>query len=250
LPEGDGIYRMRTQGSNDLLYGSFGNLLRISITNLADFVDAFAGLTRQPEFLVEMRVDNDAYFVPAGGGLPSRSKYFLYPGGPAFIDEGPGATGSSLSVILDDSDLAGPAPNVAVLQVPGFDPEAEFPWDLDEDGVLDFQDPEPFDEAIPGPIVFPNPFEIGEAVNTFQLRVRNNRLDTFTWSVASQPDWITDIAVANGPGLLAPGEESILNITVSRAAFDDEVVVDDLVIQTDLFGQETVSLTLVVPPQS
>lgn len=250
LAEGDGIFRMRTEGSNDLLYGSFGRLLKVTINNLGPFVAAFSGTTRQPEFLFEMRVDNDQYYLPAGGGLPSRTKYFLYPGGPAFLEEGAGFPGNRLSVLLEESALAGPAPSVLKLQNPGFDPELAFPWDLDADGVGDFQDPEPLSAAIPSGLVIPSSFEIGAGVNQFQLLLRNNRLDTFTWAVdaASLPSWISSVTSTNGPGALAPGEEDTITVTVNRAGFSDVVLRGGINIVTDLFGVEEVELTLVVPP--
>jgi len=249
LSEGDGIYRMRTEGSNDLLYGAFGNLLRLTFSNLAPFTALFDASTREPEFSVGMRVDNDAYFAPAGGGQPSRTKYFFYPGGPAFVLEGPGAVNSQLSVTTS-STIAGPAPNIEpLLSTQFFDPELAFPWDIDQDGVLDFQDPSPFDEALPGGLVVPGSFEIGESVNSFQLRVRNNRLDTFVWSIASQPVWVSSITADVGPGALAPGQAAVLTVTVNRAGFSDEIVNDDLVIDTGVFGSETIPLTMVVAPQ-
>ncbi|MBI1318669.1 MAG: VWA domain-containing protein [Candidatus Hydrogenedens sp.] len=249
LSEGDGIYRMRTEGSNDLLYGAFGNLLRIRFANLAAFAAVFDGSTREPEFLVGMRVDNDAYYSPAGGGQPSRSKFFFYPGGPAYLDAGPDAVNSELSVTTM-SAIAGPAPTVApLLATLLFDPEVEFPWDLDGDDIVDFQDPSPFDDAIPGGVVVPGSFEIGESVNAFQLRVRNNRLDTFVWSVASLPAWVTVTNIVNGPGALAPGDESVISLSVDRTGFSDTVVSGSLVIDTDEFGSETIPLTMVVAPQ-
>lgn len=250
LAEGDGIFRMRTEGTNDLLYGSFGRLLKVTVNNLGPYVAAFAGNPRQPEFLFEMRVDNDEYFLPAGGGLPSRTKYFLYPGGPAFVDEGADFPGNRLSVFLGSSSLAGPAPNAARLQNPGFDPELAFPWDLDEDGIGDFQDPEPLNAAIPSALVLPNTFEIGPTVNQFTLQIRNNRLDTFTWAVDndSLPSWISSITFGSGPGSLAPGASDTINVTVNRAGFSDVVLSGTLTIVTDLFGDEEVELTMVVPP--
>jgi hypothetical protein len=250
LPEGDGIYRMRTENTNDLLYGSFGNLLKITVSNLGNFVAAFGSGTRQPEFLFEMRVDNDEYFLPAAGGLPSRTKFFLYPGGPAFFDEGASFPGNRLGVLLNESSIAGPAPTVPRLQFPGFDPEAAFPWDLDEDGIGDFQDPEPLNVAIPSALVVPDSFEIGSAVNQFNLTITNNRLDTFEWSVdnGTLPTWIDSVASSSPPGPLAPGENVLLTVTVDRTGFNDVVLSGSLNIVTDLFGTEEVELTLVVPP--
>ncbi len=251
LAEGDNIYRMRTENSNDLLYGSFGNLLKITVTNLGAYVNAFAGGTRLPEFRFEMRVDNDEYYLPAGGGLPTRTKYFLYPGGPAFLEEGSGFPGNRLNVSLAKSSVAGPAPSVLKLIDPGIvDPEAAFPWDLDEDGIGDFQDPEPLDEAIPSALVIPDSFEIAQGVNSFQLTVVNNRLDTYEWSVdeGSLPVWIDSVTVAGGVQPLAPGETATLTVVVDRTGFSDVVLSGTLNIVTDLFGTEAVALTLVVPP--
>jgi hypothetical protein len=136
------------------------------------------------------------------------------------------------------------------LQFPGFDPEAAFPWDLDEDGIGDFQDPEPLNVAIPSALVVPDSFEIGSAVNQFNLTITNNRLDTFEWSVdnGTLPTWIDSVASSSPPGPLAPGENVLLTVTVDRTGFNDVVLSGSLNIVTDLFGTEEVELTLVVPP--
>lgn len=254
LPEGDGIYRVRTENDDDLLYGSFGNLLKITVNNLGPYLATFSG-TRQPEFRVEMRVDNDEYFLPAGGGLPSRTKYFLYPGGPTFVQAGPGFPGSALVVGLAQSGIAGPAPTVPLLQFPAvgtteqplpIDPEAQFPWDVDGDGIGDFFDPDPLNEAIPSSLIVPDSFEVGPAVNQFNLLVLNNRLDTFTWSVASQPSWVSSVTASNGFAPLAPGQSATLTLTVNRAGLPDSPgIPGTLVLNNSVFGPQEAELTLV-----
>jgi hypothetical protein len=254
LSEGDGIYRVRTEPGDALTYGAYGNLLKITISNLGPYVATFSG-SRQPEFLFGMRVDNDDYYLPAGGGQPSRTKYFLYPGGPAFFMVGADYPGSHLVVGLERSDIAGPAPSIGLLQSPSIGtpeapvpirPEALFPWDLDGDGIGDFQDPAPLNPAIPSAIVVPDSFEIGPAVNTFNLLVRNNRLDTFEWSVASQPDWISSVTSSTNFAPLAPGETSTLTLTVNRAGLPDNPGIrGTLVLDNDVFGPQEVDLTLV-----
>jgi hypothetical protein len=247
LSEGDGVYRMLTEEDNPLPYGAFGDLLKLTFTNLGPFVALFDGTARDPEFLVEMRADNDIYFSPASGGSPSQTKYFLYPAGPT-------NPARRLSVSIE-SDLAAPSRTVADLADPGIDPEAPFAWNRDEDALSDFNDPFPDDEDLPGTLVFPNPFEIESDVDTFTLTLTNDRLDTFGWAIDpdSVPPWISGITYGAG-GLpegqrntpLAPGESETINFTVDRTGLGDGFYQAALLLESDVFVTEEIRLTLVV----
>jgi hypothetical protein len=238
---------MLTEEDNPLPYGAFGDLLKLTFTNLGPFVALFDGTARDPEFLVEMRADNDIYFSPASGGSPSQTKYFLYPAGPT-------NPARRLSVSIE-SDLAAPSRTVADLADPGIDPEAPFAWNRDEDALSDFNDPFPDDEDLPGTLVFPNPFEIESDVDTFTLTLTNDRLDTFGWAIDpdSVPPWISGITYGAG-GLpegqrntpLAPGESETINFTVDRTGLGDGFYQAALLLESDVFVTEEIRLTLVV----
>ena len=250
VAEGDGAYLLLTEQTNALPYGAFGNLLKITFTGLDDFVNAFAGVLRPPEFLIEMRSDNQIYVSPATPGKPSDTKYFLYPAGPTNPDR-------KLSVVLEDNDVAPPARDLLSLITPGISPEAPSAWDRDEDGLPDFNDPFPDDDGRPGNLVVPTPLEIGVAQTGATLTVRNNRLDTFSWNIdpASIPAWIAGITYGNPPGPvpdteLAPGETETLNITVNRAGLPaGQSVTAELRFETDVFPTEEVSIRLFIPEQ-
>lgn len=239
LPEGDGIYNLLTSQDNVLPYGSFGNLLKITITGLGPFVQTFVGLPRQPEFFLRMRADNEIYISPAAPGHPSETKYFLYPGGPTFPDRG-------LSVTTI-SDVAPPARNGVLLAEPGISPEAAFAWDRDEDGLPDFNDPYPDSDAMPGPVVVPNPLQIDAAVTVADLTVRNNRLDTFSWSLdpASVPAWVS--GVSQWSGMVAPGEQQVLQLSVDRTGLLAGFYTANLRLEMMTFATEVVPVTLIVP---
>jgi hypothetical protein len=244
--QGDGVYYLLTSQDNPLPYGSFGNLLHLSFSNLKPFTDLFAGLTRQPEFYVNMRVDNQIYYSPASTGHPSDTKYFLYPGGPTFPNR-------KLSVTVG-SDLASPARSVDLLQNTGIDPEAANVWDQDRDGLPDFLDPFPFDKALPGPIVVLNPVQISAGVDLIDLLIRNNRLDTFSWQwlAGTVPVWVTDITYGAANSVtplspLAPGQTETAHLSINRAGLLPGFFTANLVLDTSKFAQEQIPLTLVVP---
>lgn len=252
IAEGDGIYQLITEESNFLPYGGFGNLLRITFSNLEPFVAAFAGTGREPEFLLEMRADNQIYVIPPAPGRPSDSKYFLYPGGPT-------NPGRLLSVKLDTADLAAPSRTIAGLALPAYpdgspiNPDAPDARDRDEDGLPDFLDPAPDDEGRPGFIVVPNGLQIDSMQSTGVLTVRNNRLDTFTWSFdpASFPGWISGVTYGAGGGpdpraTLAPGEAEQVNLIVDRTGLSPGFVQGTLILKTDFFPDEEVPVTLFV----
>ncbi len=245
LEEGDGIYNLLTAQDNPLPYGSFGNLLKISMTGLADYVAAFAGTGRDPEFFVEMRVDNTIYVSPATPSQPSRTKYFLYPGGPT-------NPGRVLSVSLTP-DAAPPARSANDMAFPDIDPEAPFAWDRDEDALPDFYDPYPDRADLPGRLVTPNPFEIGAVQSVGVLTIRNNRLDTFRWGIetASLPAWISAVRYGDGTALvpqsvLMPGERERIYLHVDRTGLPAGFVRGTVRVNTDSFGDDEIQVTVLV----
>ncbi|HEX73062.1 MAG TPA: VWA domain-containing protein, partial [Candidatus Hydrogenedentes bacterium] len=245
LEEGDGIYNLLTAQDNPLPYASFGNLLKITVTGLGGYVAAFAGTGRDPELFVEMRMDNAIYVSPATPSQPSRTKYFLYPGGPTNPDR-------LLSVSLTP-DAAPPARSAFDLAFPGIDPEALFAWDRDEDGLPDFYDPYPDRADLPGRLVTPNPFEIGAAQSVGVLTIRNNRLDTFSWGIetASLPAWISAISYGDGTAsepqsVLTPGERERIYLHVDRTGLPGGFVRGTVRVNTDLFADEEIQVTVLV----
>lgn len=245
LEEGDGVYNLLTAQDNTLPYGSFGNLLKITITGLADFTAAFVGTGRDPEFFVEMRVDNTIYVSPATPSQPSRTKYFLYPGGPT-------NPGRVLSVSLVP-DAAPPAKTAFSMAFPGINPEAAYAWDRDEDGLPDFYDPAPDRTDLPGRMVTPNPYEIGSAQTIGVLTIRNNRLDTFSWNMdtTALPAWISAIYYGDGAALtpqstLPPGGRERIYLHVDRTGLPSGFVRGAVRINTDQFGDEEIQVTVLV----
>lgn len=246
LQGSDGVYNVLTSQDNPLPYGAFGNLLKITITGLHDFVHAFDGLSRQPEFFVEMRMDNQIYVSPETPTHPSKTVYFLYPAGPTFPDRK-----LSVSTFFDN---APPARNALLLADPGISPEAEHAWDRDEDGLPDFNDPYPDRDDLPGVLAVPNPLEITSSDTQGVFTLRNNRLDTFAWSLvpASLPSWVTNVLYGDalapaGDAVLAPGESETIHLIVDRTGLPSGYTQAVIPVQTDIFGTEYVLTTLIVP---
>ncbi len=242
IPRGDNVYDLLTPQDNPLPYGSFGNLLRLSITNLEDFVAAMPDAV----FRLAMRCDNEIYISPASPQEPEQSKFFLYPTGPTNPDR--------LLAVGSVSDLAPPANTGAALANPGIDPEAEFAWDRDEDGLPDFNDPYPDEEGQPGTLVSPNPFEIDASIDEATLTLRNNRLDSYSYTIALQLDNSLPQSLAGrvtllspDSGSLAPGESTTIQLRIDRtglpAAFYTNAA---LLLSTDVFGVEKVPLTIII----
>ena len=241
----DNVYDVLTEESNSLAYGAFGNLLKITVSGLQDYAALFDGVTRAPELLLKMRVDNEIYYSPASPGHPSETRYVSYPGS---------LTNPSRPLIITtEPALAAPALDVDDLAYPPLDPESTFAWDRDEDTLPDFLDPEPDNDNLPGPILVPNPAEIRD--DTVTLTVRNNRLDRFSFDLTNVSDyaWITGVDIdtsgtALGDGTLLPGESASITLSVSRAGLLAGRQNATLVLETDhpVFGSEEVSLTLVV----
>lgn len=240
LTEPDGSFIALTSEDNPLQYGAFGNLFRITITNLQGYRDLFTG-PAPAEFFLNMRVDNQIYVDPATPEEPSRTKYFLYPGGPTF-------PGRALSVSTLP-DLAPPAQFAIDLANPGIDPEAPEAWDRDEDGLPDYNDPQPDDDFFPSTLVTPNPVTLSANVNSRTFTVRNQRLDTFTWNVVGDAavPWAT-LSTAGSDLTLSPGESSTFTLNVDRAGQPTGFVPATLTLNTDfdLFGSEEIPVTIVV----
>lgn len=246
INEGDGRYTVLTEQANALPYSVFGNLLRLRIENLADYIALFDGRPEQPGFLVQMRMDNDIYFAPATPTRPSETRYFMYPGGVTYPTE--------TLLVGVAPDIAGPAANPIVLANPGVAPEAPFAWDRDEDFLPDFDDPRPDDAAQPGSLVVPSPIEVAAAVNSLQIQVRNNRLDTisFAWDVDAG-DLPGGAITLNGaapaalaPLTLSPGQTATYTLAIDRTGLAEGVYRGQLLLITDLFGTEEAPVTVVV----
>ena len=247
LAEPDGSYVLLTAEDNALTYGASGNLLKLTFTNLRAFRDAFAGLARRPEFLLEMRVDNDIYVQPASATQPSRTKYFLYPSGISFPDR-------ALS-ITTLSDLAGPAQFPEDLGAPKapdgspLDPEAPFAWDRDEDTLPDYSDPFPDDESRPATYAIPNPMTLAANQDSRTLTIRNEILDTVNFTLAKDPaaTWLTLTGATTFS--LAPNATIQLTVSVDRTGLVDGIYRTSLDLQTDKAGAyaaEEIPVTMIV----
>ncbi|MCF6287309.1 MAG: hypothetical protein L3K26_19315, partial [Candidatus Hydrogenedentes bacterium] len=234
IADADGRFRVFTDDANFLPVGSFGNLLKITFANLTDYVDSFGGGARQPEFFLGMRMDNEPYFSPQSEGQPSSTKFFLYPGGIA-------NDGRALSVAMGEGDLAAPAQFVEFLsEVPGFDPENADALDTDSDSIPNFNDPVPMDDELPASRVVPNPVDVNGDEDTFTLTIRNNLLDSFTWSIDTDnlPAWIPAAGILYGENAesatqilttLAPGETETLQFSVDRSGLTPGTTVTEAI---------------------
>ena len=249
VPQNDNRYRLLTAREFTLPYAASGNLLRITFTNLWSFVEAASAAGFEPEFFVDMRVDNSVYFAPADSTGPSETVYFLYPSGPTNPDR-------PLRV-SENADLAGPAQSVVILQAPGIDPEAAGVWDRDGDGLPDYMDPFPDDSAQPGRLTRPAIIRFAPNETTASVRIVNNRLDRFSWNAwievptggsltAAHFSWFVEdedgyeIRLAGIPGgTLLPGEEERLVLRFDPADLPSGRHAARLVLDTDIFGEET-----------
>jgi len=263
IAESDGRVRIFTDDDNALPVGSFGNLLKITFTNLFDYVNAFGAGARQPEFFLGMRMDNRDYISTQSEGQPSSTKYFIYPGG-IVNDE------RLLAITLGQSDLAGPTQFVEFLsEIPGFNPEGPDALDLDGDGIPDFNDPAPADGGLPATRVVPNPVDVGSAQTTFTVTIRNNLLDSFDWNVATNdpdfplPSWIPAAQIRYGVNAqsatpirptLAPGETERVHFTVDRTGLTPGTIVTDAILfdisnrEYAFIVPELVSVTVEIAP--
>ena len=238
ISEGDGVYTALTEQSNPLQFGAFGNLLRITFSDLNDYVAAFDAVADLPYFEIGFRLDNTLYYSPAvPPSTPSLTKYFVYPGG--YLN--PGRT----LIVGTGSDVATPAKEPLDLTLTGFDPEAPYAWDSDEDGITDFDDPDPFDGSVPAPFVIPQVVTFAGSETTSSFTVRNNRLDTFGWLVTGMPSWVA-APVIGTTGTLAPGASTTVAVTVSRAGLAAGVYYGSIALETD-FGARHIEVSMVVP---
>ncbi len=251
VPENDGIYRMLTPKDYALPYGANGNLLRITFSNLWPFVEAADAAGIEPEFFLDMRVDNTMYYAPATDVRPSETVYFLYPSGPTNPDR-------PLRV-SEEADLAGPSRTVEALAFPGIDAEATGAWDRDEDGLLDFSDPFPDEDSTPGRLTRPPVIRFVPGTQAVSVTVINNRLDRFNWSadvitpagsslVADQFSWSVLDSDSNWvplgagevpAGLLAPGETENLLLHFDPRSLPVGTYPAQLLLDTDVFGLES-----------
>lgn len=259
ITEADGRVRVFTDDDNFLPVGSFGALLKITFTNLSDYVGAFGTGARQPEFFLSMRMDNRPYISPQSEGQPGSTKFFLYPGGIAH-------DGRALSIALGDSDLASPAQFVEFLsEIPDFDPEDETALDTDMDTIPNFNDPVPLDEELPASRVIPNPIDVDADEDTFTLTIRNNLLDSFEWNIdtTTLPSWIPAASIRYGVGatsttqirtVLAPGETEMVQFGVDRTGLTPGTAITDVVTfnmsnsEYAFIVPESVSVTMEIAP--
>ncbi len=237
INEGDGIYLLLNSEDKAFRYGTFGNLFKITITGLDAYVQSFGDA--EPVLNLTMRVDNESLVNPASVGQISRTKYFLYPGGPTYID-------GYLPITLS-AKVAGPSTTIAGLAGLPFNPETPGVWDYDKDGVPDFQDPVPNNKTIPGKLVTPTRLDVPVGVDSITFTIRSNRLDTFNWQINSYPQWISDIQYGNNPPNteLSPGEYETVTIFIDRTGFTSGVIViGNLFVETDIFGTEKVEIAI------
>ena len=253
--QGDGNYYLLTSQDNYLPYGAFGNLLKITISNLGAFLDAYAGAIEEASFNLHLRMDNQIYVSPAAPGHPSETKFFQYPGG----QTNPGRA----LLVGETADLASPAATLELLAWPPIEPEALDAWDSDLDGLPDFNDPVIDDPALPGTLTVPNPLDVSQGEATAQFRVRNNRLDMFTWAVdpASLPAWVGGVTYGPDPADPSPAPSFTLepdfvtpveyvNLHFDYTGLEPGTRYDaTLVIETDYFGSEELPVSIVAPSE-
>ena len=250
VPENDGIYRMLTPREYALPYASSGNLLRITLSNLWPFVDAAYDAGVEPEFFLDMRLDNTMYFAPATDTRPSETVYFLYPSGPKNLERP--------LRIAEDADLAAPSKTIIDLVEPNIDAEAAGAWDNDGDGLPDFVDPWPDDDSRPGRLTRPSVIRFVLGTQTVPVTIVNGRWDRFTWSAqivtpagssltVDQFSWSvldenenwTPLAVGETPsGTLLSGESEDLLLHFDPATLPAGLYPAQLLLDTDVFGFE------------
>ena len=251
VPENDGIYRMLTPKEYALPYGANGNLLRITFSNLWPFVEAADAAGIEPEFFLDMRVDNTMYYAPATDTRPSETVYFLYPSGPT-NPERP-------LRISEDADLAAPSATIADLVVPGINAEAVGVWDRDTDGLYDFSDTYPDEDSMPGRLTRPSVIRFVPGTQMLEISVINNRWDRFNWtaevttpvgssltadqffwSVLDQDNnWVPLNEDEVPGGLLVSGEIETLRLHFDPSNLPVGTYSAQLLLDTDVFGIES-----------
>jgi hypothetical protein len=241
ISEGDNIYTMLTDQENTLGYGISGNLLLVRFTNVYDYAVACLSAGADPVIALDMRADNDIYLAPATPQGPSRTVYFLYPDGPLNFNRP--------LLIGEKSDNAPAAKTVVDLQDPGIDPEAIGAWDHDGDGLSDFQDPYPNDDAMPGLLTIPTTINLSAGSAT--VLIRNNRFDTFSWtagvvavpSTAGSLDGRITIDLTGTQTTVAPGSQTTIGLTLNSAGLPTGDYGANLLLNTDVFGTERTPIT-------
>ncbi|MGC8844807.1 MAG: vWA domain-containing protein, partial [Candidatus Hydrogenedens sp.] len=241
INEGDGVYLLLNSEDKAFKYGAFGNLFKITITGLDAYVQSFGDT--DPVLNLAMRVDNESLVYIGSIGQSSRTKYFLYPGGPTYID--------GFLPITISAKVAGPSTTIAGLAGLTFDPESTGAWDNDKDGITDFQDPAPNDKNIPGKFIVPTRLDIPVGNNSITFIVHNNRLDTFNWQITSYPSWVTDIKYglsgnSNTPDSeLSPGETETVTLFIDRTGLIPGTMTSgNVIINTDIFASEKIDITV------
>lgn len=196
IEEGAGTFTLVTDAANPLPFGAFGNLMRLT----------FLGLDPAESFDMGFRVDNRLYIQSAADRLVN-TRFFLYPGGPT----NPHAT---LTIGLR-ADLAGPAATVGDLQDTSFDPTAPFAYDRDEDGLADFDDPDP-NEA-PLPVVIPEFLHFSDGVSEGSFQIHNTTLEIMAWEIPVAADAFDfEVVLPVSSGVLGPDERVSLALSVVR----------------------------------
>ena len=241
VQERDNIYTMLTDQTNTLGYGASGNLLRIKLTGLYNYVMACYAAGVDPVVALDMRADNEIYLAPATPQSPSRTVYFLYPSGPTCLDRP--------LLIGEKPDTAAAGRSIADLIGIGVDPEADGAWDYDGDGLTDFQDPYPDDKTRPGLLTVPATIDL--SAGTASVTVRNNRIDTFDWTagVVAIPSSVGSldgrIAIDwTGTQLsLAPGQQTTIGLSLNALGLATGDYEAQLLINTDIYGTERTPIT-------
>lgn len=212
----DGVFTVLTEELDPLPFGAFGNLLKVTFEDFAP----------SDVFELGFRMDNTIYLR---GGLdnPVNTKFFVYPSAHTNPTSSPTST---LELRAGRSSIAPAGEDLLALSDESFDPDAFFAFDRDEDGINDFDDPDPDNNEIPQSILVQRllTFPVGTDTQTFI--VRNNRLDRLDWeidadSVAALPFGLTTnptsgILEVTGnsfdPSIPEPSEE--VEVTVNRGA--------------------------------
>jgi hypothetical protein len=229
VDEGDNVYSLLTDSLNPLNFGAFGNLMRLR----------FEGLDPGDEFEIGFRVDN-AQYAQASSGNTVNTKWFVYPGA---------HTNPGRNLIIDDlPDIAPAGGSIGALQDQSFNPDAEFAFDRDQDGIPDFDDPEPDAEDLPPVIVMPP--AIGFSVNVTEgtFTITNNRLDTMNWEINMDSVDALDFGATFSAtfGSLSVGERIDILMTVDRTGLEPNTYFGQILVDTNNLTPEpgVVRLTL------
>lgn len=243
INEGDNTYLLLTSDENAFPYGSFGNLFKITLNNLDDYVSSFGNA--EPILYFGMRVDNESLVSPPSQTGVSRTKYFLYPGGPTYPE--------GILEITTSPRLVGPSTTVAGLA--GLPPDFNIygTWDIDKDGIPDFTDPYPNDNTRPGGWVKPVTISVPSGQNNAVFFIENSVLDTFNWNISSYPDWVSAIRYGEtgdsdvGDFTLSPGEKEKVTLYFDTTGLaPGSIVVGEVEVTSDLFGSQKVIVSIQV----